>query len=85
MIAVIKTGGKQYKVQENDIIKVEKLPKGAKLEFDDILYGKKVKAELIKEGRHPKVRILKFRPKKRYKRVRGHIQQYSQIKITSIK
>ncbi len=83
-IAIIKTGGKQYKVRVGDIIKVEKIA-GGKLEFDDIYGGKKVVAKLVSEGKAAKVRILKFKAKKRYKRIRGHRQQYSQIKIESIK
>ena len=83
-IAVIKTGGKQYKVQENDIIKVEKLSK-KKVEFTDLLNGKKVIATVTSQGKHPKVKIFKFHPKKRYKRTKGHSQQYSVIKIESIK
>jgi large subunit ribosomal protein L21 len=85
-IAVIKTGGKQYKVAVGDMIKVEKiLGKKDKLEFEDILGGKKVAATVIGEGRRSKIRVLKFRPKKRYKRVGGHIQNFTSIKIESIK
>lgn len=85
-IAVIKTGGKQYKVAVGQTVKVEKLPKDTKkLDFEDILGGKKVSAAVVGEGRYDKVRVLKFRPKKRYKRVNGHVQGYSSIKIESIK
>lgn len=83
--AVIKTGGKQYKVQVGDIIKVEKLPDKKAVEFSDLMAGKKVKASIISQGRFPKVRILKFHRRKRYKRNRGHRQSYSEIKIESIK
>jgi len=85
--AVIKTGGKQYKVKIGDIIKVEKLSSpavGEKLEFDDIFGGKKVTAVILSEGKEKKVRILKQRAKKRYKRVQGHRQTLSQIKIEKI-
>lgn len=82
-IAVIKTGGKQYKVREGDILKVEKIT-DKKLEFKDILNGKKVTALVVSEGKLSKVRILKFRAKKRYKRIKGHRQTYSQIKIKKI-
>ncbi|KKQ18119.1 MAG: 50S ribosomal protein L21 [Berkelbacteria bacterium GW2011_GWB1_38_5] len=81
--AVIKTGGKQYKVKAGDILKVEKLSK-ENLEFKDILFGKTVTASLVTEGRLPKVRVLKFHPKKRYKRVLGHRQNFTQIKIEKI-
>lgn len=84
--AIIKTGGKQYKVKIGDVLKVEKLPetKGKQVEFSDILGGKTVVAERILEGRGPKVRILKFHPKKHYKRVTGARQNFSQIKILKI-
>jgi len=83
-IAVIKTGGKQYKVKEGDIIKVEKLPEGKKLEFADILNGKKVTASITSQEKSPKVIILKFRPKKNYKKTNGHRQTLSTIKIEKI-
>lgn len=87
--AIIKTGGKQYKVKENDILKIEKIKvpsdkKDKKVEFEDILEGKKVVAEVLQDGKFPKVRILKFKAKKRYKRNKGHRQGYSQIKIEKI-
>ena len=81
--AIIKTGGKQYKVRVGDSLKVEKLSE-KRLEFVDLLNGKKVLAKVEDEGKSPKVRILKFKDKKRYKRVRGHRQRYSLIKIEKI-
>jgi len=87
-IAIIKTGGKQYKVKVGDVLKVEKLPpktgKDNNLSFEDILSSKTVTASRVSEGRSPKVRILKFHAKKRYKRVTGHRQEFSQIKIEKI-
>jgi large subunit ribosomal protein L21 len=83
--AIIKTGGKQYKVKVNDKIKVEKLEAKDTLEFDDILFGKKVTAKIIANGKAEKVKILKQHPKKRYKRVNGHRQLYSEIEIINIK
>lgn len=84
-IAVIKTGGKQYKVQMGDVIKIEKIvSKDQTVEFSDILGNHKVKASIVAEGKQKKVRILKFHPKKRYRRVRGHRQSFTQIKIESI-
>jgi len=82
-IAIIKTGGKQYKVRVGDSLKVEKLSEN-NLEFVDLLNGKKVLAKVQGEGKSSKVRILKFKAKKRYKRVRGHRQRYSLIKIEKI-
>ncbi len=102
-IAIIKTGGKQYKVKVGDKIDVEKIlikketstkdlknKKSTKsdnhiIELDDILNGKKVKAEVIKEGKDKKITVIKFRPKKRYMRTRGHRQNYSKIEIKEIK
>lgn len=83
--AIIKTGGKQYKVKVGDKIKVEKLEgKDKNLEFTDILNGKKVTAKISGDGRYPKVRILKFKAKKRYKKVQGHHQAYTEIEIIKI-
>lgn len=81
--AIIKTGGKQYKVKVGDIIKVEKLP-GRKIEFVDILYGKKVVATITGQVKAPKVNIVKFRAKKNYKKATGHRQMLSIIKIEKI-
>jgi len=81
--AIIKTGGKQYKVREGDILKVEKVD-SKKLEFNDLYANKKVFAIVLSEGKSTKVRILKFKAKKRYKRIRGHRQTFSQIKIEKI-
>jgi len=83
--AIIKTGGKQYKVNVGDILKIEKVKAEKNIEFDDIYAGKKVSASIVSQGRHPKVKIFKFKPKKRYKRTRGHVQKYTLIKIESIK
>ena len=86
MIAVIKTGGKQYKVEEGDVIKVEKILGKEKdiLEFDDILNGKKVKASIVAEFKAPKVIVFKFKAKKHYQRTMGHRQSLTQIKIDKI-
>jgi len=84
MIAVIKCGGKQYKVKEGDIIEVELLEGKDSLEFEDILNGKKVKAKKLLQVKGPKVRIFKFKSKSKYKRTTGHRQKYTQIKIEKI-
>ncbi len=81
--AVIKTGGKQYKVSVGDIIKVEKL-KGKKIEFADLLNNKKVSASILEDKKAKKVHIVKFRPKKNYKRNTGHRQTLSLVKIDKI-
>ena len=86
-IAIIKTGGKQYKIEEGSVIDVEKLEgeDATNLEFEDILGGKKVTASIVKQGRHDKVTVLKFHSKKRYQRSMGHRQAFTQIKIEAIK
>lgn len=83
-IAVIKTGGKQYKIKIGDIIKVEKIGDDKKIEFTDILGGKKVVASLVEQGKSKKVEVLKFHAKKRYQRTRGHRQFFTKIKIEAI-
>ena len=85
-LAVIKTGGKQYKVKTGDTIKVEKIDSQPeeKLEFADILGGKKVTASVVEHGKSDKVLVVKFKSKKRYTRVLGHRQQFSKIKIDQI-
>jgi large subunit ribosomal protein L21 len=88
-IAIIKTGGKQYKVKVGDTIKIEKIlpPAGGekKVEFTDLLNGAKVTAEVIENGKLPKVEVVKFHSKKRYERHIGHLQEFTKIKIESIK
>lgn len=86
-IAVIKTGGKQYKVSKDDILEIEKIDKkeGDKITFDDILSGKKVSAEVLGDVAGKKIKMLKFKNKIRYTKRIGHRQKYTKIKITEIK
>jgi len=87
-IAIIKTGGKQYKVKAGDTIKIEKIDPSAegekKLEFTDLLNGAKVTAEILEQGKLPKIEVVKFHSKKRYERHIGHRQAYTKIKIEKI-
>jgi len=102
MLAVIKTGGKQYKVSEGDKIKIEKLDnkEGEDVIFSEILLiengkdinigtpmvkGAEVKAKILKQDRHKKVIIFKYKPKKRYKLKKGHRQPFTEVEITEIK
>lgn len=102
MHAVIISGGKQYRVQEGDVLKLEKLPVevGATVNFDQVLMvgegeniqvgkpyltGCTVTAAVVENGRHEKVRILKFRRRKHHMKRMGHRQSYTQVKITEIK
>lgn len=86
-IAIIKTGGKQYKVKKDDVLDVELLNKkeGEKIDFDDLLDGKKVKAEVLGSKKGVKISNLKFKNKTRYMKKIGHRQKYNIIKILEIK
>jgi large subunit ribosomal protein L21 len=97
MYAIVKTGGKQYRVEKGQTLLVEKLPgeAGAKLELEPILYrsddvvfgdlaGVKVAAEVVEHVRGPKLRVFKFKPKRGYKRRTGHRQDLTRIRITDI-
>jgi large subunit ribosomal protein L21 len=86
-IAVIKTGGKQYKVSVGDILNIELIEekKDKTLEFQDLLNGKKVAATVLEEEvKGEKVRIFKYKAKTRYRKTTGHRQKYTQIKIDKI-
>lgn len=99
--AVIKTGGKQYKVAEGDIIEVERLPivpddtitfpevllytaEGVSLIGQPLLDGVTVSGKVLANMRGEKIRVAKFKAKARYRRVTGHRQELTQIRIDSI-
>ncbi len=100
MYAIIATGGKQYKVSEGDVIRVEKLgaEAGATYEFDQVLAvcdetltvgtpvveGAKVKATVVGDGKGKKVIVYKYKPKTGYHKKNGHRQQYTELKINEI-
>jgi large subunit ribosomal protein L21 len=101
MYAVIKTGGKQYRVAKDDIITIEKLEgdAGASVEFGEVLMvgegasvkvgaptvsGAKVTGELVAQTRGPKVIAFKKRRRKNSRRKRGHRQDLTKVRITSI-
>lgn len=100
MFAVIETGGKQYKVQKDDVIFVEKLAaeKDATVQFpvltvsgDDGLKlgapyveGASVTAKVLKEGRGKKITVFTYKSKKNEKRKKGHRQPYTQVQIAEI-
>lgn len=102
MYAVIESGGKQHRVEEGEILRLEKLDAAAgdKLKFDKILLvgegesvkigkpyvkGSQVTAEVVKEGRGGKIKIVKFHRRKHYKRQQGHRQWFTEVKIIGIK
>jgi large subunit ribosomal protein L21 len=98
MYAIVKTGGKQYRVEEGQTLLVERLPgdAGAKLDLepllfagDDTLFGDKlgkvsVAAEVVEHLRGPKLRVNKFKPKRGYRRRAGHRQELTRIRVTKI-
>lgn len=99
MYAIIATGGKQYKVSEGDIIKVEKLAAeaGETVTFDDVvaisgdslLVGADVEkssvtATVMEQGRGKKVIVYKYKRKSGYHKKNGHRQAYTQVKIDKI-
>lgn len=101
MYAVFRTGGKQYRAQQGERLRVEKLEAavGDAVEFDQVLMvgegasvkvgaplvsGGKVQAKVVSQGRADKIRIVKFRRRKHYKREHGHRQPFTEVEITSI-
>lgn len=101
MYAIIETGGKQYRVEEGDVLEVELLggESGSEIAFKPLFLsmggavtvgrpsveGKEVVAELVQEVKGPKVVNFKYKKRKNYRRKVGHRQRYSRIKIKSIK
>lgn len=102
MYAIVDSGGKQYKVEEGDILKVEKLTGevGDKISFDKILMfsdGKKVNigtplvedvtvnGHIVEQGKTKKIIVFKYKRRKRYRRKQGHRQQFTAVKIDTIK
>ena len=99
MYAVIRAGGKQYRVAPGDVIRVEKLATGTdgQVNFPDVLavsggegqIGKpqseaRVVGEVVEEGRSPKILVFHYKRKKQYKKLRGHRQSYTAVRITEI-
>ena len=100
MYAIVKTGGKQYKVAEGDLVKVEKLEgeagdkveltpillvNGADVTTGDKLASSKVEAEIVEQAKGKKVDILKYKNKTGYKVRQGHRQPLTVVKVTGIK
>ena len=87
MYAIVKTGGKQYKVSTGDCLNVEKLEgeAGDKVEADPAKAAEtKVTATVVEQFKDKKVLVFKFKKRKNYKKLRGHRQQLTRIQITSI-
>ena len=99
VFAVIKTGGKQYKIAEGDIITVEKLPGNGAIAFDEVLLvadgdtvtigtptipGASVQATVLENVKAKKKIVFRYKSKTRYKKKKGHRQAYTKVHITKI-
>jgi large subunit ribosomal protein L21 len=100
MYAIIKTGGKQYKVAQGDVISIEKLDLevGAEVNFEvlmlcdesgvkvgkPVVEGASVCGKVVEHGKGPKVLIFKYKPKKDYRKSQGHRQPYTKVEILSV-
>jgi large subunit ribosomal protein L21 len=101
MYAVVKTGGKQYKVAAGEKLKIEQIAAavGQEIVLDQVLAvgsgdsikvgaplvaGASVKATVVSEGRHDKVKIFKMRRRKHYQKRQGHRQNYTEVLINEI-
>ena len=97
MYAVIRTGGKQYRVAPGDVLNIESVAPGSPtIEFSDVLAVSgepgtlakpstaKVTAEILGEGRGDKVLVFHFKRKKQYKKLQGHRQNFTELRITAI-
>ena len=99
MYAIVKTGGKQYRVEQDQTLLVERLPddEGATVALEPILFRSddavfgadelkkvKVEAKVLGHERGPKLRVFKFKPKRGYKNRNGHRQELTRIQVTKI-
>ena len=99
MFAIVSSGGKQYRVAEGDVLRVEKLAAemGETVTLPVLLLGgdevkvgtpqvdgASVQVEVIGHGRGPKIDIYKFKAKSNYRRHRGHRQPYTDVRVTKI-
>ncbi|HTV13942.1 MAG TPA: 50S ribosomal protein L21 [Acidobacteriaceae bacterium] len=98
MYAVIRTGGKQYRVAPGDVLKVESLEtaENGSVEFADVLAFSSESGSLVKprsakvlgtvvgEGRGDKILVFHFKRKKQYKKLQGHRQNFTQVRISEI-
>lgn len=101
MYAIIETGGKQYKVQEGDILSIEKLnaSEGETVEISNVLAvvtdgnlvlgkplveGAKAVLKVLEHGKGEKVIVFKYKPKKDYRKIRGHRQPFTRVVVEKI-
>ncbi|MGH9326272.1 MAG: 50S ribosomal protein L21 [Terriglobia bacterium] len=100
MYAIFRTGGKQYKASPGDVIRVEKLPgiEGSQVEFNHVFAvrkqelrvgaplvdGAKIIGVIVRNGKSRKVRVLKYKRKKQYRRTIGHRQSFTEVLVKEI-
>jgi len=100
MYAILRTGGKQYKVSPGDVVRIEQVDgeSGSTIEFNHVfavrketltvgtplVENAKVKGTILRSARAPKVRVLKYKRKKQYRRTLGHRQGFSEVLINDI-
>jgi len=98
MYAVIRAGGKQYKVSPGDVIRIEKMTgTDGQVQFGDVLAvsseagsvvrpgsGASVTGEVVEQGRAAKILVFHFKRRKQYKKLRGHRQDFTAVRITEI-
>jgi len=100
MYAVIRTGGKQYRVAPGDVLKIESVvaadQEAKTIEFNDVLAVSgepgtvakpaiaKVTAEVVGEGRGDKILVFHLKRKKQYKKLQGHRQNFTEVRIKTI-
>ena len=99
MFAIIETGGRQYKVAEGEILNIEKIDDKNSVTFNNVLMisdnnqtfignpfipSAKVTAEVLSEGKGEKVLVFKQKPRKCFRKLRGHRQQFTTVKIKNI-
>ena len=100
MYAIVKTGGKQYRVEKGQTLLIERVreDEGATLALEPILFRSdeavfgaedlkkvQVEAKVLEHLRGPKIRVFKFKPKRGYKKTQGHRQELTRIEVTEIK
>ncbi|MBZ5542380.1 MAG: 50S ribosomal protein L21 [Acidobacteriia bacterium] len=100
MYAIFRTGGKEYKASPGEVVRVERLPgePGAGVEFNHVLAVRKqnltlgtplvesakVKGVILRNDRAPRIRVLKYKRKKQYRRTTGHRQAFTEVLIKDI-
>lgn len=99
MFAIVKSGGKQYRVEEGDVVRLESLPAevGDAVQLPVLLLGgdeskigtpwvdgASVEAEVLSHGRGDKIYVRKFKAKANYRRRAGHRQDYTEVRVTGI-